>query len=152
MDDLLNTLIQRSVEHGFIEFFDRMESFFRKLSLTSSEKDERSQSAAITMENFWIFVYIFAAFNSFGAFIFLCEIIVFHWRTIIRAFNARCRATAFYWRKLIAYVRIMFLSIWNALNATSVWLRVKLRPIYNVWHGLWINLRALFGRVDDTQN
>lgn len=141
-EETLNVLLQRGVEHGFIGFFERMEAFYKKLDTNSTEEDTTSQSAAITMENIWIFVYIFGAANSFGTLIFLWELSIFHHEkirhAIIRTFNATRRVIAPHWRKLMMNVEAMFVSIPNASRGLSIWLTAKLHSFQNALNGLWI--------------
>lgn len=95
MEHTLNKLIQRGVEHGLIQFFDRMESSSKRRIIRPDQDDRRFQSAAITMDNIWIYIYIFAAGNCVGGFVFLGELAVFHrskvWLVIGRTFWIRRR-------------------------------------------------------------
>lgn len=116
----MDQLIQRGVEHGFLRFYKQLESFGGKLTHGSPQEDQNFQSAAIKMDNVWIYIYIFTASNCFAVFIFLCEIVTFHrekiWRPVTRAFKAFRRVVAVYWQICLANVRKMFVSIRNALK------------------------------------
>lgn len=80
----LNKLIQRSVEHGFVQFYERLETFYKQLK---SETDEQFVSQAITMDNIWIYVYIFVGANGFSCVVFLCENLYFHRKKLLNAIN-----------------------------------------------------------------
>lgn len=156
LEDGLNVLIQRAVEHGFVGFFDQTELFVKRLTLHSPQYnfDKRFQSAAITMENIWIYVYIFAAANSLAAFAFLCELTVFHHEKI------SCRF-AFYCHKLLASVSVtfaairnasegfltrsqaIFYSFWEAVSGVWTGMHSILRSVQSVLDRLWTNLRAI---------
>lgn len=147
MHEELNKLIQRGVEHGFVQFYDRMETFIRQLTLKSSSDDQQLQSGAITMDNIWIYVSMYAAANCFGGFVFLCEIVTFHrkkiWRTVTRAFTECRRIIAVYWQKLLTKARAMVAAFLNALKRSGNHARTTINSIRDTLNGLWTNLYAL---------
>lgn len=103
IENELNTLIQRSVEHGFWQFYNRLESFYKQLTDTSSYENQQFQTEAITMENIWIYFYIFVYANCFNCGVLICEIIVFHrfriLRTMSEAFRVYRRVVTLCWRE-----------------------------------------------------
>lgn len=74
----LNTIIQRSVEHGFWQFYNRIELLFNDLSYpSSSNRKQRFKGQAITMDNIWIYLYMFVGGHCLAALVFLGENLVF---------------------------------------------------------------------------
>lgn len=122
----LNDLIQRNVEHGFVQFYNRHELFIGKLTQKLSQEHERFQSQAITMDNIWIYVHIFAVANCFSFTIFLCEIIIFHrreiWRAVVEAYHTCCYWFGSWWRQLITkihtFVRMIIDTVGNMYRRT----------------------------------
>lgn len=84
----IDDLFRKSLEHGFIRFYDRFASFSTELRDKSSLsfKDQQLQSQAITVENIWVYVYIFLGANCINTVIFLCEIFIFYRKRILSAF------------------------------------------------------------------
>lgn len=147
----LNELIQRSVEHGFIRFYERMESFFKQLADRSSHEDLQMQSLAITMDNIWIYLYIFAAANCFSCAVFLCEILIFHRERGQRAIGEEitaCREViVFCWRKLLTCLRMLrnrIVFFWKRLLTILSALRNRL---VSSWRQQIRVLRALRNRI-----
>lgn len=87
MEQEPNILIQRCVEHGFLRFYNSLELFYKQLTRKVADRDLQYQSTAITMDNIWIYVYIFTAANCFNFFVFLCDILVFHRKKIFRVID-----------------------------------------------------------------
>lgn len=119
----LDVLLQRMVEHGFMRFYERLETFFHPLTQGPTDENHQFQFEAITMQNIWIYVYIFAAANCFSCLVFLGEIVVFHRRKIykrIRGIFVDIRnALAFYWRNLkglLSQCRQANAFIWRAFQ------------------------------------
>lgn len=131
----IDSLIRKSLEHGFDRFFDRFESFSRELhdrSTTSSfSEDQRFQSQAIAMENIWIYVCIFLASNCTNIVIFLCEILLFYRKKILGVSSQSVQRMQ---KKLSAYLHVIIRSAW-----LLVFKRNKAR-IRNYW--LFVNLMA----------
>lgn len=127
----MQRIVTRAVEHGFVDFFNRMDLYCKKATSYLSQEDQQFQSAAIKMDNIWVYIYMYAVLNGLSAFIFLCEIVAFYrnkiWRDISRRFNACRRWIAVYWRKSSANVHAIYASIRNAVNRFVVRLRAFVR-------------------------
>lgn len=111
MEKDLNDLIQKSVEHGFLQFYDRLETFFRRLTDKTQDVEKRFESMPITMDNIRIFVFVFLGAHCFNCVVFLCEHLIFHRKKIVRAFIAashQCeKGTLSCWRKILMKLRAM---------------------------------------------
>lgn len=82
IDEEFNDLIQKSVEHSFVQFFNRLEVFIERLT----EKSSYEGPQWITMDNIWIYVYFLLGAHYFSSVVFLCEILLFHHKKIFRTF------------------------------------------------------------------
>lgn len=137
----LNALIQRAVEHGFLQFYDRLELFFKRISDKSSHEDQTFSSQMITLENIWIYVYFFLLANCFNSGVFLCEILIFHRKKILRTLTEtfqRCRiAIAACWRAIFSNARKMYRGLTFIFSRCS-------NAIVSCGRKLSTNMRALF--------
>lgn len=106
----LNELVQRSVEHGFTRFYDRLEAFYAQLFDKSSRGNEPMESQAITMDNVWIYVYFSVGAYCFSTFLFLGELMVFHRQKVLRVFGemflACRRLIVSIWRRLVKSLNV----------------------------------------------
>lgn len=125
--DELNELIQRGVEHGFLQFFDRLETSFNRMTNYSMQEDQNLQSQMISMENIWIYVYFFLLANCFNFVVFLCEHLVFHrkkiYRTLSAAFRIFRNAIAFCWMQFLTNLRALIRSIMIAFQTSMSTIR-----------------------------
>lgn len=121
MIDDINVLIQRYVEHGFKKFYDDLEVFYRKLDgVKDHDKNQQFQSRAITMDNIWIYVYIFVGANCMNFLIFFAEILYFHREKIIRVIQRR-------YVKYRAYIRRQWRNIRNKIATMIERMRAGMR-------------------------
>lgn len=110
----INDLVQKSLEYGFIRFYDRMESFFRELNHKPSMENQQLQSEAIVMNNIWIYVEIFLAASCFNIAVFACEILIFNRKKIlsplIQAMGACQKVIKSFWSHLLTKISIIVRS------------------------------------------
>lgn len=140
----LNALIHKCC--GLLQIYDRLESFFNRLSDKSSYEDQTFQSQMITLENIWIYVYFFLLANCFNSGVFLCEILIFHRKELLRTLTVafqRCRiANAACWRavfgnmckmlrSLIFIIARCIITIVSCGRKLSTNMRVLFRPNRN---------------------
>lgn len=139
----LNEIIQRCVEHGFLQFYDRLESFFIRLKHKPSDEDQQLQSQNITMENIWIYAYIFLWANCFNTVVFLCEIVFFHrvkiWRVLCDLFYTCYNAIVSCWRKVLTYSRALLRSI----RTKMIRRKCQLQALFKKYHSVYCSLSAV---------
>lgn len=125
----LNDLIQKSVEHGFVNFYDRLEVFFRQLTDKSSNGEPQFQSEEISMENIWIYVKVCFVMHCFNCMVFMCELLIFHrkkiFRALLRLYHGCRKVIASWWTELVSTAR----AIKRA--TTNVKCRERMRAIRN---------------------
>lgn len=85
--DDINVLIQRCVESGIYQFYKRFESFLAQLRKPLAE-EQPDDMGIITMDNIWIYVYVYFVVNTFCGLVFIGELLYFQkkaiWKFIVR--------------------------------------------------------------------
>lgn len=143
------------MEHGFIQFYERMESFYRQMTDRQSNDDRQLHSDSITMDNIWIYIIIFVAANCFNSVVFLGEIVIFHRETIRRAvrraFRVFCNGVAARWRKFVinlrVYIQIVSYFARNAIVRVCRGFGVFSNGVAARWKRVVVNLRVFISMV-----
>lgn len=135
------------MEHGFVQFYERMESFFRQITDNRFDDDRQMHSDSITMDNIWIYIQIFLAANCFNSVVFLGEILIFHRKiirgTVCHAFRVLCNGVAARWRKTVINLRVHInMVIHLAKNEILRVFHVFRNGIASRWRKIVVNLRV----------
>lgn len=113
----------------------------KDMTIAWSSDDQQFQSQTITMDNIWIYVYIFAAAHCFN-FVVKCKILVFHRKRILAAINivliACGEAIVFYWTKILGCIAVVVSGCRKAFAFCWDILLMKLDAMTGAIRNIWL--------------
>lgn len=129
LHDPLNVLIQRSVEHGLYQFYKNMETFLIEMKMKIQQRHadgEQQDVESITMDQIWLYVWIFLLANAFSTFVFIGENMFYHRKIVATFLMVKLRMMGAFIMWQLKLIGAFLMEKWKS---AAVFIQQKLKMI-----------------------